>query len=126
MSQVLDSKRVTNKAVEPERARRLPGPATQVTPSAPLPLQTLLYLQKFAGNAAVAEMLAAAGERPEVPQRQEPPAPAPGAAAPPAAANGSAPAASASRPVGAASPSAMALLGGVAGAAIPIAGAVAP
>ena len=50
MSQVLESKPVGNKAAEPERARRTPGPATQVTPSSPLPLQTLLYLQKFAGS----------------------------------------------------------------------------
>ena len=90
MSQVLDSKPVANKAVEPERARRVPGPATQITPSAPLPLQTLLYLQKFAGNAAVAEMIAAATER-KVPRRPESPAPAPAAAAPPATANGSSP-----------------------------------
>jgi hypothetical protein len=125
MSQVLESKPVANKAVEPERARRIPGPDTQVTPSAPLPLQTLLYLQKFAGNAAVAEMIAAATEKSEAPQQQEPPAPAAGAAAPPAAANGSSPAASARGAAGAAPPSAMALLGDVAGVAMPLVGAVA-
>src|ERR1700674_4110160 len=108
MSQVLDSKPVANKAVEPERARRVPGPETQVTPSAPLPLQTLLYLQKFAGNAAVAEMIAAATDR-EVPQRPESPAPAPGAAAPPAAANGASPTASANGPAAGGPSSAMAL-----------------
>jgi hypothetical protein len=124
MSQVLESKPVANKAVEPERARRVPESATQVTPSAPLPLQTLLYLQKFAGNAAVAEMIAAATER-EVPQRAESPAPAPAAAAPPAAANGSSPTVSANGPAAAAPPSAMALLGEVAGAAMPVVGAVA-
>ena len=102
MSQVLESKPVATKAVEPERARRIPGPDTQVTPSAPLPLQTLLYLQKFAGNAAVAEMIAAATERPEAPQRQEPPSPVAGAAPPPAAPNGSSPAASANGAAGAA------------------------
>src|SRR3984893_6350961 len=125
MSQVLDSKPVANKAVEPERARRVPGPVTQVTPSAPLPLQTLLYLQKFAGNAAVAEMIAAATERREEPPRPESPSPAPGAAPPPAPANGSSPTASANGPAAGASPSATTLLGEVAGVAMPVVGAVA-
>src|ERR1700694_5787113 len=92
MSQVRESKPGADKAAAPERARRVPGPATQVTPSAPLPLQTLLYLQKFAGNAAVAEMLAATTERPEAPKRPESPSAAAGAAAPPAAGKRSAPA----------------------------------
>jgi hypothetical protein len=125
MSQVLESKPGAGKAPAPEHARRIPGPATQVTPSTPTPLQTLLYLQKFAGNAAVAEMLAAAGERPEVAQRPESPAPAAGAAGPPAAANGSSPEAATKGLAGAAPPSATALLGDVAGVAMPIAGAVA-
>jgi hypothetical protein len=125
MSQVLESKPDARKAAEPERARRIPGPDTQVTPSAPLPLQTLLYLQKFAGNAAVAEMLAAATERPEVPQRPESPSPATGAAAPPAAANGSSPGGATNGPAVAAPPSATALVGEVAGVAAPIVGAVA-
>src|ERR1700730_9617070 len=125
MSQVLDSKPVANKAVEPERARRVPGPVTQVTPSAPLPLQTLLYLQKFAGNAAVAEMIAAATERREEPQRPGSPSPAPGAAAPPAGGNGAPPTASANGPAAGASPSATTLLGEVAGVAMPVVGAVA-
>jgi hypothetical protein len=72
MSQVLKSQPSASKAAEPERARRIPGPASQLTPSSPLPLQTLLYLQKFAGNAAVAEMLNPTSERQELPQRQEP------------------------------------------------------
>jgi hypothetical protein len=125
MSQVLESKPGAGKAPAPEHARRIPGPATQVTPSTPTPLQTLLYLQKFAGNAAVAEMLAAAGERPEVAQRPESPSPAAGAAGPPAAANGSSPEAATKGPAAAAPPSAMALLGDVAGVAMPSAGAVA-
>jgi hypothetical protein len=60
MSQTLES-RPAKKTGDSENARRAPATAQRTTPTDPLPLQTLLYLQKFAGNAAVAEMLEATG-----------------------------------------------------------------
>ena len=69
MSQALQSERASKKAAPPERARQAPAETRPAIPDGPLPLQTLLYLQKFAGNAAVAEILEAAA--PRKPQRPE-------------------------------------------------------
>ncbi len=124
MSPVVKSQPDARKAAEPDLARRTPAPAAHVTPSSPLPLQTLLYLQKFAGNAAVAEMLGVSEKR-EIPQREEPRSPAPGDGSPPAAANQASSAASVTGPAGAQAPGAMALVGEVAGVALPVVGAIA-
>jgi len=79
MSKVIEPRPVARKSAEPERVRRISGPAS-VTPSSPLPLETLLYLQKFAGNAAVAEMLGASTEKRNQLPREARAAPIPGEA----------------------------------------------
>src|SRR5579864_6597932 len=51
--------------------RKAPSPESRPAPAAPTSLEALLYLQKFAGNAAVAEMVASAAEKkqPEPPRQ---------------------------------------------------------
>ncbi len=83
MSKALASPRAPKKAAAPERARQSPA-ETRPPPIAdgPLPLQTLLYLQRFAGNAALVEMMEATRERAAPNQEESAPKPAETSAGP--------------------------------------------